>query len=49
MTTLAEEIKLHSILGLDFRIPTEGNTYIKFNSDGTIEFYCNGSLSMKLP
>lgn len=38
---LPEHIKEHLILGLDFRIPAEGNTYFKFSTD-KIELFVNG-------
>ena len=45
MTSLAEEIKLHAELGLDFRIPAEGNTYFKFSAQ-LVELYIDGVLAM---
>jgi len=40
---MADHIKEHIALGLDFRFPAEGNTYIKFSTT-TIEFYVEGVL-----
>ena len=43
---LSEHIKEHINLGLDFRIPADGNTYFKFSTDA-VELYVNGVLKQR--
>ena len=41
--SLAEHIKDHLALGMDFRFPADGNTYFLFSST-SVKFYVNGVL-----
>jgi len=43
--SLADHLKDHAIIGLDFRIPAEGNTYFKFSAQ-LVELYIDGVLAM---
>ena len=43
---VAEHIKTHIVLGLDFRFPAEGNTYFKF-SPTKVELYIDGVLKLE--
>jgi hypothetical protein len=42
---LAKHLAEHCALGLDFRMPAEGNTYFKFSAQ-LVELYIDGTLAM---
>lgn len=43
--TVVDHLREHAILGIDFRIPAEGNTYFKFSAT-LVELYIDGILAM---
>jgi len=46
--SIAEHMRDHIILGLEFRFPAEGNTYFKFDMvNNKVELYVNGVLKQE--